>query len=612
MVKQNKFFRFFVPLILLVYPMVKIAVGVDYMDSMYSPGNFVFFPKLEGTWVIATFLSNVTGFLLTKLPGAGTYLGLRIYTNLFISALALISYFWLIKKIPAWIAALGEIIAIGFCWCPATILYNYLTYFFMLLGTVFLYEGLVQEKSWKLPVAGVFLGCNLFVRFPNVVETGFILAVWVYGVWKKKKASRVFNETVWCMAGYFGSVFLMMGVIIALYGTHAYAEMIQSLFLMTDSATSYKPFEMVLAVLREYVKGLKWPLGMALYAAAVSGIFYVFSHWFPKWYHRLKWILKTGCVLGILVLFRWYYGQGMFNVNYNTYPSIFQWGVCFLILAIAVSVILLFRKTAAEEDLNRKLLYFIILLTVVITPVGSNNNLFPIMNNLFLVAPLTIYGLYHLMKQRFCFDQCFPVKAVLAAIVAAVTVQSVGFGLVFSFRGAREGEKRDTKIEKNDILKGMVTNSEKAQAIEELTLYWETWHREETGEVILFGHIPGVSYFLNTPCAISTSWPDLASYPFETFKKEMKELQGKISEKGEKSPPVIVSYGVSAVLSDDATAMDRYVNHMESGEEELQLLEASPKIKYLGEFLKHNSYCKSFENQRFVVYEPHTERKNQK
>ena len=40
---------------------------------------------------------------------------------------------------------------------------------------------------------------------------------------------------------------------------------------------------------------------------------------------------------------------------------------------------------------------------------------------------------------------------VLAAVILAVLIQSIGFGTVYVFRGAREGERRDTKIVNNDI-----------------------------------------------------------------------------------------------------------------------------------------------------------------
>lgn len=589
------------PLVLLLFPLIKSGIGVDYMDSMYSPGNFVFFSEMEGTWVIATYLANVVGFLLTKLPGAGTYLGLRIYTNLFVSAMALISYFWLKNriKIPAWIVAAGEVIAIGLCWCPTTILYNYLTYFFMLISLICLYEGLIRDGKGLLILAGVFLGANLLVRFPNVIEVGFILAVWIYGFLKKKKIPMVIQETLWCMLGYFACVGILMSVIIISYGMNSYMDMIASLFSMTDSASSYKPIEMIMAIVRTYWQSMKWPAGMVLYVLLVSVMFGVLKG-------RLIWAKKVATVLGIIVLFRWYYGQGMFNINYHTYASMFWWAASFLIVAVVIFLLNLFDRNV-EPD--RKLLCVILLLVIAITPIGSNNNIYPNMNNLFLVAPIAIYSIYDLIVRVKDRQWAFPVQAMLAAMVLAVLIQSIGFGAVFVFRGARDGQKRDTKIENNDILKGMYTNAEKAEAIEELSLYWEERsaraNSEEIAEteLLLFGHIPGVSYFLNTPCAIPHSWPDLASYAYSTFEKDMEELKGYISQKSEQKPVVIVSYGVNAVLTDDASAMDYYVNNIEAGEEPLERMLASEKLAYLEEFLQEFEYKQTFKNYRFVVYE---------
>lgn len=602
------FYNIVFPLVLLLYPLVKSNIGVDYMDSMYSPGNFVFFSEMEGTWVIATYLSNVVGFIITKLPGAGTYLGLRIYTNLFISALALVSYFWLKNKIkmPAYIVAVGEMIAIGFCWCPATILYNYLTYLFMLCSLICLYEGLTQDKKGFLVIAGIFLGANLLIRFPNVVEVGFILAVWIYGFLQKKKISKVAQDTLYCMIGYFACVSILMAIIIACYGMNSYIDMIASLFSMTDSAASYKPVEMVLSIVIEYLKGLKWPLGMALYVLGAGLMFHIAKD-------RLIRVKKVVTVLGIIVLFRWYYGQGMFNVNYHTYPSMFQWATCLLILAICVFTITFLGK---NTDVCDKLLSVMLILVIAITPIGSNNNIYPCMNNMFLVAPVAIYGLYKLIakvKDYSCTHQwakgwAFPVQAMIASVVCAIFIQSIGFGTIFVFRGAREGEKRDTKIENNDILRGMYTNYEKAQAIEELTEYWETGiltgkDGANTPELLLFGHIPGVSYFLNVPCAIPHSWPDLESYAYSTFENDMEELKAKITGEVEDKPVVIVSYGVNAVITDDATAMDYYEKNIESGEEALDTMLSNRKLAYLREYLEEFEYQQTFINNRFVVYQ---------
>lgn len=591
--KQKIIYQLLIPLVLLLFPLVKAGIGVDYMDSMYTPGNFRFFSQMEGMWVIATYLSNVIGALLILLPGAETYLGLRIYTGLIISAMALISYFWLKKKLPPWLVAAGEVIAIGFCWCPSTILYNYLTYLFMLLSLLFLYEGLVQEKKGFLVLAGIFLGMNLLVRFPNAVEVGFILGVWLYGFWKRKKLSAAAADTLWCMLGYFASVGALMLVIIISYGGSAYVDMIKSLFSMTDSAASYKPYEMIYSMIMEYIKGLKWPAGMVVCTLALSGMYALFRG-------RFLWLKRAAVAGAILVLFRFYYAKGMFNVNYHTYPSMFQWITCFLIVSICFFIPTLFHKSIAPE---RKLLYLLALLVIGITPIGSNNNLYPIMNNLFFVAPVGLFAAYHGVKKAGSYSCGFPAQAMLAALAMALFIQSIGFGVTFSFRGAREGEKRDTKIEKNDILKGMYTNQEKAEAIEELTGYCE--EKKLTGEgnsLILFGHIPGVSYFLDTPSALSTSWPDLESYEYTTFMQDMERLEQKL-ENGEKKPPVIVSFGVCAVLEDDADWMAWYENNIESGEEAVPVMKESQKLATLKQYLADYDYHITFSNRRFVVYE---------
>lgn len=577
------------PIVLLLYPLLKVNQGVDYTDSMYSLGNFRFFTQMEGMWVIATFLANVVGFLFMQLPFAGTYLGMRIYTGLFISAMALISYFWLRKKMPAWLVFVGEVMAIGFCWCPTTILYNYLTYFFMLIALIFLYEGLITEKNWKLGLAGVMLGFNMMVRFPNVIETGFILAVWLYGYFKKKKVSKILVETLWCIGGYllgFGIVFV---VIILLYGAGAYVQMMQSLFTMTDTATSYSPAEMVLACIREYVKGMIWPLSMAIYTLVTALIFWVKKGQYVP--------IKKGITLaGILVLFRLFYAKGMFNINYTTYPSIFQWCTTFTILAILIGIAVFFHKQVEAEE---KLLYIIVLLVIAITPIGSNNNLFPIFNNLFLIAPVTLYGIYYIIRKVSKWSGGFPIQAMFILVVTAVLIQSVGFGTTFVFRGVKKETKRDTKIENNDILKGMYTNQEKAQAIEDLTIFCE--ENQLIGEghsLLVFGHIPGIPYILDTPCAISTSWPDLESYTYQVFEQDMKKMQAE-----GQTPTIIVNNGIGAYYNQDEQAMSLYEEIKDDTEAPISSIKEDIKIEYLINYMESENYIQIYENERFRIYQ---------
>ena len=110
------------PVILILFPLLKVNQGIDLTDTAYSLGNYAFFGQNTVLWTLLTFLSNVLGFFFTKLPFGGTMLGMKVYSSLLISAMALLGYRFFRTKMPAVIAFLAELSAIGMCWCPSVIL----------------------------------------------------------------------------------------------------------------------------------------------------------------------------------------------------------------------------------------------------------------------------------------------------------------------------------------------------------------------------------------------------------------------------------------------------------------------------------------------------------
>ena len=132
------------PILLAIYPLVGINQGLNVADTTYSLANFQYFGQMKGTWMVATFLANAVGSLLIRLPFGGTLLGMYFYTSLVQSATALMVYLALRKRIPAPLLFVGEMLALGLCWCPSTVLYNYLTYFLMTAGMLLLYRGLMS------------------------------------------------------------------------------------------------------------------------------------------------------------------------------------------------------------------------------------------------------------------------------------------------------------------------------------------------------------------------------------------------------------------------------------------------------------------------------------
>lgn len=576
-------------IILAFYPLLKINQGLDVSDTLYSLVNFQYFPSADGTWMAATYLSNVVGYFLMQLPKGNTLLGMNFYTGLFVSLIALIFYFALRKKMPAWIVFAGEILAVSLCWCPTVILYNYLTYLFMGAGILLLYRGICLEQSktrfCMLLFAGICLGANVTVRMPNVVQAVFILALWYGALLQKKPLGRTIKDTFVCLIGYLAGFGIPLLTICIKYGVHAYPDMIKDLFAMTDKATDYKPTSMLEGMFGDYADGLIWMAFAVLCIIFLYVVYRVKMKIMPHGGLRLYQLL---CVFTGLVLVRFYWGRGMFDLRYYWYSSIFWWAVLFLLMAAVCAVSLLIDKRRRAED---KIMALLILLQMFVTPLGGNNKLYPIINNLFLAAPFTIWvcsGWFAAGKKEIHFSW----KCICVIFGMMLMVQSLGFHTQFVFQDGIWGEKRDTLAADIPKAAGIYTNKENEKMLSELVKY----AKEEglTGrEVILYGEIPGISYLLDMPAAISTSWPDLDSYRLERFYQDMETVTDNMETE---RPIVIVSSAIAAYKGEDAEAYEWFGVDTEG-------YDADEKLAALLTFLDAYGYEETFCNMRYAVYQ---------
>ncbi|MDE6962185.1 MAG: hypothetical protein K2P30_00995, partial [Lachnospiraceae bacterium] len=316
------------PLVLLLFPLLKVQEGIDLTDTGYSLGNYRFFGESGGIWEVLTFLSNVTGFLFTKLPMGKTMLGMKIYSSLIISLMGLLGYRFFKTKMPAALAFAGEVAAIGLCWCPPVILYNYVTYFLFLLGSILLFRGLAGGRQVCLFLAGAALGANVMARFPgNVLEAGLILAAWYYGLLKRKTVKALAKETGICLLGYLGSFLALLLAATLLYGSGTLGNMITGVLGMAGSASDYTLGEMLLAIVDAYFHGFQWMLYMLL--CILPGIPFLIIG--EGRFLRLRKIVYCLCIpVLFLVLYKW----GMFNFKYFQKEAALQWGAVFLLVCL--------------------------------------------------------------------------------------------------------------------------------------------------------------------------------------------------------------------------------------------------------------------------------------
>lgn len=594
------------PVLLALYPFVAVNQGIDLSDVTYSLGNYQFFDLMDTNWKLSIFIPSLVGKAMTYLPGAGTMLGMKIYATVFVSLMALIVYYAIKPIIPGWMVFIGEWIAISLSWCPYVILYNYMTYLFMTLGLLFLMDGIMtyegRKQDIRLFIAGIFFGSNVLVRLPNVLEASFILILFFAVYVNREKIQSLIHRTLVCVAGYAVGVVIPLLIAIVMYGPSAYASMLKWLSSVSgDSDNSHSMAATTLLTLSAYKTTLtKMAIMIPCIAAGVILFYLLYKRNVRPFFLNAA---KIGYLAGIIVLIRFYFSNGVFTTNYWYYDSMFQAAMMFIVLSLVLDILDIVSAFAERMDFvvimpgtqGERIMAFLSLMVIVITPFGSDNYTFPIVNNLFIVAPITLAQLrrvarratsVHLprtgLKTREAKDkfalECsvhFPWKYMCAAIVFVVIIQGTLFKAGYSFVDGADGRIRDSKVTSVDKLKGLYTTSDNAIEID--TLY-KAFKDNELFEydLLLFGESPGLSYVFDMKPAIYTTWPTLESNTVEIFDDTLMNISAR---------PVIIT---------DADIMTKYKDSPS----------VLSKIDILLDYIASNDYNIVFEDEKYTVYVP--------
>ena len=557
------------PVALLILPLLNYDQGVDISDSTYSLGNYMFADRLDGMWVISTFLSNKIGSQLIRLPGARQLRFANIYTGLVLSLIALVVYFVLKDDLGAKNVFLGEFAAVCFCWIPTGILYNYLSYLFMVVGALLLYKGIIKDNCKMLFLAGLILGADVFVRIPNITQMAFIIVLWAWGIIYKKS---VIKKTLICIAGYLISLGICFGAIILTYGFDGIRDMISGLTGITSTDKTYTPLAMITGTLNDYIRSFKWfaiIVIVLLIGVAIFGMIYrfVISGNEDEASGMVKKVYATGCGICYMVLIalmlRFFWGRGMFSFRYyEDYTAMYEWGMMALFFSIIADVYLIVRAVRNKDDIKTEsevLLALLSLVVIFIAPFGSNNHTYQNLNNLFLILPVTfsvgfcVMRLFLSMRDNKdhkgfanSFSVGIPYSILVYVLLSVILIQSFGFHLNFVFRDGMRGEKRDCPVKNVTSLEGMYTNEQNAKEIEKICGYIED---SLPDGLILYGNCPGLTYITGIPSLMSSSWPDLDSNPVSMIEHDLDEIAKMTGD----------NYKVVAVIRNEEPISDAYI-----------------------------------------------------
>lgn len=576
-IKNKKWIYYAAIVFLFLYTFRKVNQGIDVTDTGYHFSNFKYMSEMDPMWIFSTYLASVLGHLFTLLPGGGTLLGINMYTSLLPALLGIAAFIFCVRVLGYSVleSFTGVLVALALCWCPTTCVYNYLTFLFFCLGAVFLYIGLVREQDRYLTLAGVFLGMNVLVRFPNLAEAALILVVWFACFLRKQQAKQYVYKTWSCLMGYLLGLGIVLLQIHIQYGLGAYTDGIIRLLGMTSDASDYTLYAMIYNLIQAYLFSGKWVLIMAVCVGLGVLGFMVFRDRFTK-------VKCVGYAVCCIVLMRWFYGQGMFSCSYDGYGAIFHWGAVALIAALLIAVRDIFSKKTSEKE---KLFAAILIIIIGITPLGSNNQLYANINNLFLVVPYVLHAVSRIhASEKNAVTQPLYIMSMTCTVM--LVWQSLQFGNVFVFR---DGIPRNSEVTRISTVAHMKTTKENAEFLNELGAY--VFKAGLKGrQVLLFGDVPALSAYLEMPFVMSP-WPDLPSYSNETFKTELEKVLEHIDE----SRPVLI---FGAEFYDFLTCQLEDVEKINAYEEKHGF-----KISLLRDMIEQNDYICTFNNEAYAVFE---------
>ena len=566
---QEPMEKWLFPLIIFFYPFIGVAQGVDVTDTTYSLGNYVYSGTIDPMWFLATFIPNLIGKFFTILPGGDGMLGMNIYCTFFICITALTAYYMLQRWIPGWMTFLGEMIAISLCWCPRVILYNYMTYMFFTLGILTLLHAMTdyEKKAYKFVFAGVFFGLNVMVRFPNIVEVILILTLLYYEILHRREKEVILKKLGLCVLGFCIGFLVPFIIICIVYGFSAYPQMIGSLFAMSEGASDYSGAGMVTSILSAWFNSLMHMLIIMPFMMAAAILLLLK----PGQYY---WIKRLLYVAGLLVLVRYFFKSGIITRSYFYYDSMFEPAMMFLIVGLVflvLGVTPLLHGQASERSFC-----LASILIILITPLGSNNYTYPVINNLFIVAPVILWMFRRVRQAAGVSELNFTWKAVFITLLTVLCVQGGFFHIFHSFVDGTDGEKRSALVGSQDIPRaaGMHTTQTNAQTLSDLYEFLCDNGLQDK-KLLQFGKAPGLSYLFRMEPAIFSTWPDLDSNTVAKFEEALEAYGGADVDE---LPVVIVNPDLEGEVL------------------------AEEKCDLLLDFLHSFKYNNVFDNGRFIVY----------
>ncbi len=559
------------PWLFLVFQGIYIAEGgywiVSYQDFFTEPeiSKTVFY-----SWLTA-FFGGVSNYLF----GWMGWVGFKIANVLVMYAILYIVYNMLRaysgKNLLLFLLLLTEIFV-------HINTYKYINYYsltalFYLLGAFFLYKGLIANNLTHFFVSGLFLGLNIFIRFPNLLGIGLVLVIIYYGMATRSSIRDSINKSVVLIVGYVIAIPSILLLMKLLGHYELYLEAISALSSSaSDSSSSHSTLHLLYITLTGQIKAILHCILLLLIIAVFlwGSRFRIDS---KKW----NWI-KLSLFVPIFVVFLLILSKVEYSNYYQVYLGIV--GMLYLLL-----LIITYKSFREKPEFGAIALMAFLILEMV--PLGSFTQLIQSIYGMYLAIPVAFIYIFSLTQVKVgpLKIKENELKFMRILIISSLLLYSL---IVTNFYYSGGEKKRWTMLSSINYppLQGTLVTKEKAETLNDLIENINR-HEDKYDYILTYEEISTVQYFTDLKPYLSNLYPFF--YTVTNLKKNLKIASMK------KTLPLVVRAKTQVTRRGwpkNAQPIDRENPHTRYHREVIE------------DFLHQNNYQTVWENRNFELLVP--------
>lgn len=219
-----------------VYHLIVGIQGFDMYDEGWSLTGFqqIFEAPESVEYLFLYYLTNIVGGGWNIVFGFGGIYAFRILTGIVLTLTAIIVWLMLRQYFNRWCIFIGIMASFVCCYYGMMVFYhNYLTALLATCAGYTLWKALVNDSNKWMFACGIIVGCNVFVRIPNIVLTAFVLLLVPYYIYK-----RNLQRTLRLLGAFVGGFLTGAAAVVLLMVVFGHLDIFLSAISSGFSATS--------------------------------------------------------------------------------------------------------------------------------------------------------------------------------------------------------------------------------------------------------------------------------------------------------------------------------------------------------------------------------------